>query len=110
MTNGVTNEFIAVQQALAGLYSLEQELGRGGMGIVYLAHEVALDRPVALKLLPPTMAAETRMRERFLREARIAVGNVEGLTQDLDAARGVAEEVEMLLAGQQEVEDALTRK
>ena len=38
--------------------------------MVYLAHEVALDRPVALKLLPPTYAAEPALRERFLREAR----------------------------------------
>jgi serine/threonine-protein kinase len=44
------------------------------MGIVYLAHEVALDRPVALKLLPPPAAAEARRRERFLREARTAAG------------------------------------
>jgi serine/threonine-protein kinase len=42
------------------------------MGIVYLAHEVALDRPVALKLLPPTMASDPELRERFMREARTA--------------------------------------
>ena len=65
-------EFIALQEALAGRYSLESELGRGGMGVVYLAHEVALDRPVALKLLPPVMAAEPALRERFMREARTA--------------------------------------
>jgi eukaryotic-like serine/threonine-protein kinase len=42
------------------------------MGIVYLAHEVALDRPVALKLLPAHLAAQPVLRERFLREARTA--------------------------------------
>ena len=62
-------EFLALQEALVGRYSLEREIGRGGMGIVYLAHEVALDRPVALKLLPPAMAAQPSLRERFLREA-----------------------------------------
>jgi serine/threonine-protein kinase len=65
-------EFIALQEALAGRYSLQRELGRGGMAVVYLAHEVALDRPVALKLLPPRMAADTAQRERFMREARTA--------------------------------------
>jgi serine/threonine-protein kinase len=64
--------FIALQESLAGRYSLQRELGRGGMGIVYLAHEVALDRPVALKLLPPLLAAEPSLRERFMREARTA--------------------------------------
>ena len=64
--------FLTLQQALLGRYSLERELGRGGMGIVYLAHEVALDRPVALKLLPPAQAAQPALRERFLREARTA--------------------------------------
>ncbi|MBI2404135.1 MAG: serine/threonine protein kinase [Gemmatimonadetes bacterium] len=48
------------------------ELGRGGIGIMYLAYEVALDRPVALKLLPPARAATPEHRERFLREARTA--------------------------------------
>ena len=42
------------------------------MGVVYLAREVSLDRPVAIKLLPPTMAADPTLRERFLREARTA--------------------------------------
>ena len=64
--------FIDFQSALAGRYSLERELGRGGMGVVYLAREVRLDRPVAIKLLPPAMAADPKLRERFLKEARTA--------------------------------------
>lgn len=42
------------------------------MGIVFLARDVALDRPVAIKLLPPAQAAIHQLRERFLREARTA--------------------------------------
>ena len=65
-------EFLALQRAVAGRYSLERELGRGGMGIVFLARDVALDRPVAIKLLPPALGALPELRERFLREARTA--------------------------------------
>ena len=64
--------FLAFQAAVAGRYSLVSELGRGGMGVVYLAKEVDLDRPVAIKLLPPEKAADRVLRERFLREARTA--------------------------------------
>ena len=64
--------FLDFQSVLAGRYSLERELGRGGMGVVYLAREVRLDRPVAVKLLPPVRAGDERLRERFLREARTA--------------------------------------
>src|SRR5512143_416420 len=65
-------EFLALQSALAGRYSLERELGRGGMGMVFLARDVALDRPVAIKLLPPAQASAADLRERFLHEARTA--------------------------------------
>jgi serine/threonine-protein kinase len=57
------------QSALADRYTILRELGRGSVGIVYLAHEMALDRPVALKLLPPELAADVEWRERFVREA-----------------------------------------
>ena len=72
MSQDPDSDFLALQEALLGRYSLEREIGRGGMGIVYLAHEVALDRPVALKLLPPEFAAQPVLRERFKREARTA--------------------------------------
>jgi hypothetical protein len=64
--------FLAFQQAVAGRYSLDREIGRGGMGVVYLAREVHLDRPVAIKLLPPERASQRTLRDRFLREARLA--------------------------------------
>jgi eukaryotic-like serine/threonine-protein kinase len=60
------------QRALAGRYVLERRLGRGGMGVVYLARELRLDRRVAIKLLPPERAVQPAARERFLREARTA--------------------------------------
>jgi predicted Ser/Thr protein kinase len=67
-------EFLELQAALAGEYSLQRELGRGGMGVVYLARDVQLDRDVAIKVLPAHMARNSTARERFVREARMAAG------------------------------------
>ena len=60
-----------VGSELAG-YRLETLVGRGGMGVVYRAYDLALERPVALKILAPELAEDERFRERFLRESRLA--------------------------------------
>jgi eukaryotic-like serine/threonine-protein kinase len=62
----------AVRRAVSAEYEVERELGRGGMAIVYKAREVELDRPVALKVLPPELAPVGTISERFKREARLA--------------------------------------
>ena len=65
-------EVAALARSLAGQYALESEIGRGGMGIVYRARDIKLDRPVAIKVLPPYIEQDAQVRERFLREARTA--------------------------------------
>jgi serine/threonine protein kinase len=66
------SELTALTNALAGQYEIEREIGRGGMGIVYLARDLNLDRPVAIKTLPAHLAGSADVRDRFLREARTA--------------------------------------
>jgi serine/threonine-protein kinase len=60
-----------LRAALADRYRIERELGRGGMAVVYLAHDLRHDRPVALKVLHPQLAA-TVGTDRFLREIKLA--------------------------------------
>jgi len=60
-----------LQEGLGAGYTLERELGRGGMATVFLARDLRHDRPVAIKVLHPELAA-TLGPERFLREIHLA--------------------------------------
>jgi ABC-type branched-subunit amino acid transport system substrate-binding protein len=53
-------------------YRVDSLIGRGGMGVVYRATDLSLERPVALKLVAPELAEDDRFRARFLREPRLA--------------------------------------
>ncbi len=73
MTANVT-DLDALRHRFADRYSIDRQLGRGGMGAVYLARDLQLDRFVAIKVLPSVFAAQSELRERFLRETRTAAG------------------------------------
>src|SRR5688500_14935580 len=75
MTPGVAGEDKLLEMTRAELgkdYRIEQELGRGGMAVVYRGVEIALERPVAIKVVPPDSANVGQAAERFKREAKLA--------------------------------------
>ena len=59
-------------ERVGGRYRVERKLGHGGMSVVHLAHDEVLDRPVALKLLSDLPGGDEELRDRFLREGRLA--------------------------------------
>jgi serine/threonine protein kinase len=63
-----------LQEATAGEYEILGELGRGGMAIVYAAHDISLNRKVAIKTMLPELIGKQVMVQRFKREAQMAAG------------------------------------
>ncbi|HZE72536.1 MAG TPA: protein kinase [Pyrinomonadaceae bacterium] len=68
----VKEESAALVGQQLGHYQIVREIGRGGMGVVYLAQDITLGRPVALKLLPKHLTSDPNRLRRFEREARAA--------------------------------------
>ena len=75
LTTAVDREAGAAQhvsEQVGTRYRLEKELGRGGMGVVFRAHDTQLDRPVALKFIGELVDSSEEFRQRFIREAQAA--------------------------------------
>jgi serine/threonine protein kinase len=93
-------------------YKVLEELSRGGMGIVYGARDVKLDREVALKVLPPELVADPERKRRFIQEAK-AAAKLEhphiGVVHEIDEAEGVTFIAMELIRGEQ-LKDVLQRE
>ncbi len=74
MTDGARADELRrrVVEAVGVTYDVGEEIGRGGMAVVYRARDRRLKRPVALKVLPPDLAFRSDVRSRFVREAELA--------------------------------------
>ncbi|MBN1506401.1 MAG: protein kinase [Sedimentisphaerales bacterium] len=90
--------------AQIGKFRVEGQLGRGGMGVVYLARDTELDRFVALKCLPPEVRRNEAMQSRLRREARLLAKlnhpNIATLFQGPEEAEGIIYLVLEYIAGQ----------
>jgi len=75
-----------------GHFEIEQVIGQGGMGVVYLARDVILGRPVAVKCLPPELLADRTIHSRLEREARLLAllshPNIAAIHERIDEAKG----------------------
>lgn len=81
-------------RALLGRYEIEALLGAGGMGEVYAAHDLRLDRPVAIKVLPEVLARDPERLARFQREAKLlaalnhpCIAAIHGFEESADGGR-----------------------
>ncbi|MGH7703033.1 MAG: serine/threonine-protein kinase, partial [Gemmatimonadales bacterium] len=107
----MTDPFETLRDALADHYALEREIGEGGMATVYLAQDIRLGRPVAIKVFKPDLAASLG-HERFLREIKVAAQlqhpNILGVYDSGDAA-GLLYYVMPFVAGES-LRDRLNRE
>jgi len=71
VTDAGTHLRATLERALGSQYRIERELGRGGMGMVFLATDLALDRAVAVKVIHPELVVNRALAARFLAEARL---------------------------------------
>jgi Tol biopolymer transport system component len=108
--------------AQIGSFRIEQELGRGGAGVVYLAQDTKLDRSVAIKSLPPEVKDNPKALSRFTREARVLASlnhpNIATIYDELEEAQGLTYLVleyvpgqtlaERIAKGSLKLEEALT--
>jgi serine/threonine protein kinase len=87
-----------------GTFRVERELGRGAVGVVHLAHDTKLDRPVAIKSLPAEIMGDRKTRSRFAREARVLASlnhpNIATIYEELQEAEGVVHLVLEYVPGQ----------
>jgi len=87
-----------------GQFRIERELGRGGMGAVYLGHDTKLDRPVAIKSLPAEVMGDRKTRSRFAREARVLASlnhpNIATIYEELEETEGVVHLILEYVPGQ----------
>ncbi len=87
-----------------GSFRIERELGRGGAGVVYLAHDTKLDRQVAIKSLPPEVKDNPKALSRFTREARVLASlnhpNIAAIHEELEEAEGAVYLVLEYIPGQ----------
>jgi serine/threonine-protein kinase len=87
-----------------GSFRVERELGRGAVGVVYLAHDTKLDRSVAIKSLPAEVMGDPKTRSRFAREARVLASlnhpNIATIHDELEEAEGVIHLVLEYVPGQ----------
>ncbi|MHC4174203.1 MAG: protein kinase domain-containing protein [Planctomycetota bacterium] len=87
-----------------GPFRIERELGRGAVGVVYLAHDTKLDRSVAIKSLPAEVMANPKARSRFAREARVLASlnhpNIATIYEEVEEAEGVVHLILEYIPGQ----------
>jgi len=88
------NSSAASPGRLIGPFRIERELGRGAVGVVYLAHDTKLDRSVAIKSLPAEVVSNSKVQKRWQREARVLASlnhpNIAAIYEELEEVEGVS--------------------